>query len=74
MAGSGVIALTTEKVELAKIAEPANIGSLVGLGIFGSGVAYILFNYMVLKGSPEFATSVTYLVPATAMIWGYTAG
>ncbi|WP_411829527.1 EamA family transporter [Paenibacillus lautus] len=24
------------------------------------------------KGSPEFATSVTYLVPATAMIWGYT--
>lgn len=72
MAGSGLIALTTEKVELAKIAEPANIGSLVGLGIFGSGVAYILFNYMVLKGSPEFATSVTYLVPATAMIWGYT--
>lgn len=72
MGGSGVIALTTEKVELAKIAEPANIGALVGLGIFGSGVAYILFNYMVLKGSPEFATSVTYLVPATAMIWGYT--
>lgn len=72
MVGSGIIALTTEKIDLSKIAEPANIGSLVGLGIFGSGVAYILFNYMVLKGSPEFATSVTYLVPATAMIWGYT--
>lgn len=72
MAGSGIIAFATEKVEFAKIAEPANLGSFVGLGIFGSGVAYILFNYMVLKGSPEFATSVTYLVPATAMIWGYT--
>ncbi|MBT2765310.1 DMT family transporter [Paenibacillus sp. ISL-20] len=72
MVGSGIIAFTTEKIDLSKIAEPTNIGSLVGLGIFGSGVAYILFNYMVLKGSPEFATSVTYLVPATAMIWGYT--
>lgn len=72
MVGSGIIAFTTEKIDLSKIVEPANIGSLVGLGIFGSGVAYILFNYMVLKGSPEFATSVTYLVPATAMIWGYT--
>ena len=72
MVGSGIIAFTTEKIDLSKIGEPANIGSLVGLGIFGSGVAYILFNYMVLKGSPEFATSVTYLVPATAMIWGYT--
>lgn len=72
MVGSGIIAFTTEKIDLSKIAEPANIGSLVGLGIFGSGVAYILFNYMVLKGSPEFATSVTYLVPATAMVWGYT--
>lgn len=72
MVGSGIIAFTTEKVDLAKIVEPANIGALVGLGVFGSGVAYILFNYMVLKGSPEFATSVTYLVPATAMIWGYT--
>lgn len=72
MVGSGIITFTTEKIDLSKIGEPANIGSLVGLGIFGSGVAYILFNYMVLKGSPEFATSVTYLVPATAMIWGYT--
>lgn len=72
MVGSGILAFTTERVDVTKILEPANIGALVGLGIFGSGVAYILFNYMVLKGSPEFATSVTYLVPATAMIWGYT--
>lgn len=72
MLGSGILALATEGVNVAKIAEPANLLGLLGLGVFGSGVAYILFNYMVLKGSPEFATSVTYLVPATAMIWGYS--
>ncbi|MNH81044.1 putative inner membrane transporter yiJE [compost metagenome] len=72
MIGSGILATTLESVNLSKIAVPANLFGLLGLGVLGSGVAYILFNYMVLKGSPEFATSVTYLVPATAMIWGYT--
>ncbi len=72
MTGSGILAFSFEGVNLARVAEPANLFGLLGLGVFGSGVAYILFNYMVLRGSPEFATSVTYLVPATAMIWGYT--
>ncbi|MBO9130337.1 DMT family transporter [Bacillus sp. 165] len=44
--------------------------SLGGLGIFGSGLAYLLFYYMVKEGSAEFATFVTYLVPVSAMIWG----
>ncbi|MDO7906764.1 EamA family transporter [Paenibacillus sp. JX-17] len=70
--GSGVLAVLTEDMNLGSVLKPANLGGLIGLGVFGSGVAYILFNYMILKGSPEFATSVTYLVPATAMIWGYT--
>jgi drug/metabolite transporter (DMT)-like permease len=45
--------------------------SLVGLGSLGSGIAYLLFYYLVKEGSPEFASVVTYLVPAMAMIWGY---
>ncbi|MFD1735639.1 DMT family transporter [Bacillus salitolerans] len=45
--------------------------SLVGLGIFGSGIAYLLYYYMIQKGSAEFASLVTYLVPITALIWGY---
>ncbi|WP_347550567.1 EamA family transporter [Pseudalkalibacillus hwajinpoensis] len=44
--------------------------SLFGLGILGSGIAYLLFYYMIQKGSAEFATLVTYLVPVTALIWG----
>ncbi|MFB5679025.1 DMT family transporter [Paenibacillus terreus] len=68
--GSGLVAVFTEQAPV--LTEPAVIGSFIGLGVLGSGVAYILFNYMIMKGSPEFATSVTYLVPASAMVWGYT--
>jgi drug/metabolite transporter (DMT)-like permease len=42
----------------------------IGLGSFGSGVAYLLFYYLVQKGSAEFASLVTYLVPVTAILWG----
>lgn len=68
--GSGMIAIFTERAP--DIMEPVVMGSLLGLGVFGAGIAYILFNYVVMKGSPEFATSVTYLIPVSAMIWGYT--
>ncbi|WML43547.1 DMT family transporter [Neobacillus sp. PS3-40] len=43
---------------------------LIGLGMLGSGVAYLLFYFMVKKGGPEFASLVTYLVPVSAVIWG----
>ena len=45
--------------------------AMIGLGVFGSGIAYLLFYYMIQKGSAEFATFVTYLVPITAMVWGW---
>ncbi|MFC7372008.1 DMT family transporter [Fictibacillus iocasae] len=44
--------------------------SLIGLGSFGGGVAYLLYYYLIQKGSAELATLVTYLVPVTAVIWG----
>ncbi|GGB57943.1 DMT family transporter [Fictibacillus barbaricus] len=44
--------------------------SLIGLGIFGSGLAYLLYYYMISAGSAEFATLVTYLVPVSAVFWG----
>ena len=72
MIGSGGAAFAVESVSFGPVADPANLGALIGLGVFGSGVAYILFYHMVQKGSPEFATMVTYLVPASAIVWGYT--
>ncbi|WP_018754296.1 DMT family transporter [Paenibacillus terrigena] len=72
MLGSGTMAFSVEPVNLSRLATPTNIGMIIGLGVFGSGIAYILFYFMVQRGSPEFATMVTYLVPATAVIWGST--
>lgn len=72
MLGSGVMAAATEGGSLAPLASPATLGAVIGLGVFGSGFAYILFYFMVQKGSPQFATTVTYLVPASAIIWGFT--
>ncbi|MBO1510590.1 DMT family transporter [Metabacillus bambusae] len=45
--------------------------SLIGLGVFGSGFAYLFYYFMVKEGSAEFASLVTYIVPITAMIWGF---
>lgn len=42
----------------------------LGLGALGSGIAYLLFYFLVKKGSAEFAALVTYLVPVSAIIWG----
>jgi drug/metabolite transporter (DMT)-like permease len=72
MIGSGSIAFSVESISFPNLASLTNIAVLTGLGIFGSGVAYILYYFMVQKGSPEFASMVTYLVPASAIIWGYT--
>lgn len=72
MLGSGSMAFATEGIPFSKLASGSNILMIIGLGVFGSGIAYILFYFMVQKGSPEFATMVTYLVPCTAVIWGAT--
>lgn len=46
-------------------------GGLLGLGVLCSGLAYLLFYYMVKEGSAEFATMVTYIVPVFASVWGF---
>lgn len=69
---SGTIALTTESISPRDLGSLSNMPMIIGLGVFGSGFAYILFYYMVQKGGPEFASMVTYIVPSTALIWGYT--
>lgn len=40
------------------------------LGVFGTGIANIIFFKIVQISSPVFATSVTYLIPIVAFFWG----
>lgn len=49
----------------------ASIGFIFILGVIGTGIANILFFRLVQISSPVFATSVTYLIPVVASIWGF---
>jgi drug/metabolite transporter (DMT)-like permease len=54
--------------------------SLVGLGyvsilsIAGTAIALIAFNKLIKISSPVFASSVTYIIPIVAIVWGIIDG
>lgn len=56
--------------DLRILLDPNILFAVVGLGVFGSGVAYILFYTILQKGTAEFVILVTYLVPPFAIILG----
>lgn len=43
---------------------------LLFLSLVGTAISKIIFNKLVQISSPVFATSVTYLIPIVALIWG----
>ena len=43
---------------------------IVILSIFGTALAKILFNTLIQISTPVFASSVTYLMPFVALLWG----
>ncbi len=47
---------------------------VVILSIFGTAVAKVVFNKLVQLSTPVFASSVTYLMPIIALIWGVLDG
>ena len=47
---------------------------VVILSFFGTAVAKVLFNKLVHIATPVFASSVTYLMPIVALIWGVLDG
>jgi drug/metabolite transporter (DMT)-like permease len=49
-------------------------GYLVLLGIMSTSVATLLFTRLIKISSPIFASSVTYLIPIVAVIWGVIDG
>lgn len=44
------------------------------LALIGTSIAKILFNKLVQISTPVFATSVTYLIPVVALMWGLLDG
>lgn len=50
--------------------ELEKIAIFIALGVLGSGVAYLLYYYIIQEGTAEFASLVTYLVPISAIMWG----
>lgn len=50
------------------------LGFVTLLGVLGTALALILFNILVKKSSPIFASSVTYMIPVVAIFWGVWDG
>ena len=44
------------------------------LSLFGTAIAKVLFNKLVQISTPVFASSVTYLMPIVALVWGSLDG
>lgn len=50
------------------------LGYLSILAVVGTAIALIAFNRLIKVSSPVFASSVTYLIPIVAIIWGVIDG
>lgn len=47
-----------------------SFGYVLILGVVGSSIAVILFNYLIKNTGSIFAASVTYAIPIIALLWG----
>ena len=56
--------------DLQGVPSPAALASVVALGVLGSGLAYVLYYYLIERGSPTQVSMVTYLSPVMAVFWG----
>ena len=69
----GTMMLITNASQLQTLAGSLNMEvvlAIIGLGFFGSGIAHLLYFYIMKERSAEFASSVTYLIPISAIFWG----
>lgn len=71
-----VYLFSTDFIEISRTdrAAPLNLFYISLLSIFGTALAVILFNMLIKKVSPVFASSVTYLIPVFAIFWGFIDG
>lgn len=50
------------------------LGYLVLLGLMSTAIATLLFNRLIKISTPIFASSITYLIPLVAVMWGLLDG
>ena len=62
-----------DKISNHPLAIPS-LGYIVLLGVVGTAIALVLFNYLIKITSPVFSSSVTYLIPIVAIVWGLIDG
>ncbi|PLR66174.1 DMT family transporter [Bacillus sp. UMB0893] len=63
--------LLTEPFKPDLLLNPLPFLAIIGLGCFGSGLGQLIYFYINKNGGPELAATVTYLIPVSAMVWGY---
>lgn len=51
-----------------------SLGLVVLLGVMGTAIALVLFNKLVQITTTIFTSSVTYLIPLVAVLWGFLDG
>lgn len=51
-----------------------SLAAVTVLGIFGSGLAYLMFFRLLATISPTRTVAVTYLLPIWGLFWGFVAG
>ena len=57
--------------QLQVLLQPKLALSLLALGALSSGVAYVMFFYLVKKGGVMRASLTTFLIPMFGVLWGY---
>ena len=73
---SGIIVLLTTPLSPATYTESHwfSFVAIAVLGLIGTATALILFNRLIQLSSAVFASSVTYLIPLFALLWGLVDG
>lgn len=52
----------------------ASLGYITILSVVGTAIALVLFNKLIQTTTPVFASTVTYLIPVVAVVWGFIDG
>lgn len=71
---AGVVLFSTDFVSRINETNTEALLLILFLGVVNSGIATIIFNYILQIASPVFASSVTYLIPVVATVMGFLDG